>query len=215
MATHRRKPSVVGLGYVGLPVAVAFGMQGPTIGFDISAERVKELEAGHDRTGEVDGPALARADVRYTSNAGDLTAADFHVVAVPTPVDKGKHPDLTPVLDASRTVGEALKRGDIVVYESTVYPGATEDECVPVLEQVSGLQCGRDFHVGYSPQFFLGTTSVTGVIVDLTGVDVVQPGDRVSLAFELQSAIGVEPGMRFVVREGGHTVGAGLVTAVS
>ncbi len=152
MATHRRKPSVIGLGYVGLPVAVAFGMQGPTIGFDISAERVKELEAGHDRTGEVDGPALARADVRYTSNAGDLTAADFHVVAVPTPVDKGKHPDLTPVLDASRTVGEALKRGDIVVYESTVYPGATEDECVPVLERVSGLRCGRDFHVGYSPE---------------------------------------------------------------
>jgi UDP-N-acetyl-D-galactosamine dehydrogenase len=148
----KRIVSVIGLGYVGLPVAVAFGRVGRTIGFDISAERIAELRRGHDRTGEVAPEELRGADILFSNSIEDLRQADFHIVAVPTPVDKANQPDLSPMLRASETVGKALKKGDIVVYESTVYPGATEDECVPVLERVSGLACGRDFKVGYSPE---------------------------------------------------------------
>jgi UDP-N-acetyl-D-galactosamine dehydrogenase len=144
--------SVVGLGYVGLPVAVAFGKCRKTVGFDINATRIAELQAGHDRTGEVTADDLAKADILFTARIDELALADFHIVAVPTPVDAAKQPDLTPMLRASATVGQALKKGDIVVYESTVYPGVTEDECVPVLEQHSGLRCGVDFTVGYSPE---------------------------------------------------------------
>ena len=144
--------SVVGLGYVGLPVAVAFGKCRKTVGFDINPGRIAELKAGHDRTGEVTADDLAAADILFTNQTSELALADFHIVAVPTPVDAAKQPDLTPMLRASETVGKALKKGDIVVYESTVYPGVTEDECVPVLERVSGLVCGSDFTVGYSPE---------------------------------------------------------------
>lgn len=144
--------SVVGLGYVGLPVAVAFGKIRKTVGFDINARRIEELKAGHDRTGEVSSEDLNEADLLFTEKIEELRLADFHIVAVPTPVDEAKQPDLTPMLKASETVGRALKKGDIVVYESTVYPGVTEDECVPILERVSGLKCGIDFKVGYSPE---------------------------------------------------------------
>ena len=147
-----RNISVVGLGYVGLPVAVCFGEHTPVVGFDISAARIAELEEGCDRTGEVSAEELAGTDVTFTTSIDVLAAANFHIVAVPTPIDDAKRPDLTPLLAASRTVGQALSKGDIVVYESTVYPGATEEECVPVLEQISGLRCGVDFHVGYSPE---------------------------------------------------------------
>lgn len=147
-----RKVSVVGLGYVGLPVAVALGKVARTIGFDIKAGRIRELKAGKDRTGEVFPADLRKANILFTDRIEDLRLADFHIVAVPTPVDDANRPDLTPVIRASETVGKALKRGDIVVYESTVYPGATEEDCVPVLERVSGLKCGRDFKVGYSPE---------------------------------------------------------------
>ena len=144
--------SVIGLGYVGLPVAVAFGLKRRTIGFDINAGRIAELKRGHDRTGEVSGNDLQSADILFTDSIDELRGADFHIVAVPTPVDAAKQPDLTPMLKASETVGRALKKGDVVVYESTVYPGVTEDECVPILERVSGLLCGPDFTVGYSPE---------------------------------------------------------------
>ncbi|MBF8250555.1 MAG: capL [Deltaproteobacteria bacterium] len=144
--------SVVGLGYVGLPVAVAFGKIRKTVGFDINSKRIEELKAGHDRTGEVTPEELKAADILFTDKIAELRLADFHIVAVPTPVDDAKQPDLTPMLKASETVGKALKKGDIVVYESTVYPGVTEEECVPVLEKVSGLKCGSDFKVGYSPE---------------------------------------------------------------
>lgn len=150
--THSRRISVIGLGYVGLPVAVAFGQTARVVGFDINRERIAELSRGIDRTHEADAAELARADIHYTAEVGDLQAADFHIVAVPTPVDDAKRPDLSPMLRASETVAQALKPGDIVVYESTVYPGATEEDCVPVLERVSGLKCGRDFFVGYSPE---------------------------------------------------------------
>jgi len=149
---HGRRISVTGLGYVGLPVAVAFGHRGPVDGFDASAQRVAELKAGEDRTREVDAEELRGAEVLFTDDPSDLARADFHIVAVPTPIDEAKRPDLAPLLGASRTLGAQLKVGDIVVFESTVYPGATEEECVPVLEAASGLRCGEDFTVGYSPE---------------------------------------------------------------
>lgn len=144
--------SVIGLGYVGLPVAVAFGKVRRTVGFDINSVRIKELQSGYDRTGEVTSEDLQSADILFTEKLEELAYADFHIVAVPTPVDEAHQPDLSLMYKASETVGKALKCGDIVVYESTVYPGVTEEECVPVLERVSGLVCGRDFTVGYSPE---------------------------------------------------------------
>ena len=147
-----RTIAVIGLGYVGLPVAVAFGKVRKTVGFDINATRIAELKNGNDRTGEVLPEELRNADILFTDRIEDLKKADFHIVAVPTPVDAANQPDLTLMLRASETVGKALKKGDIVVYESTVYPGATEEECVPVLEMSSGLRCGSDFTVGYSPE---------------------------------------------------------------
>ena len=149
---HKRKISVVGLGYVGLPVAVEFGKREKVIGFDINPKRIAELKQGVDLTNEVEPADLKQADVLFTSDPADLKTADFHIVAVPTPVDDAKRPDLTPVIKASETVGRQVKKGDIVVYESTVYPGATEEDCVPVLERESGLKCGIDFFVGYSPE---------------------------------------------------------------
>ena len=151
--SHKRKISVIGLGYVGLPVAVAFARAGsPVVGFDIDAGRVHDLKAGRDRTGEIAAGELAQPGLAFTTDAAALRNADFHIVTVPTPIDDANRPDLGPLLAASRTVGAALKKGAVVVYESTVYPGATEDVCVPVLEQASGLRCGRDFAVGYSPE---------------------------------------------------------------
>lgn len=149
---HGRKISVVGLGYVGLPVAVAFGRKAETIGFDINEGRLAELRDGHDRTNEVADEDLRAAKIVFTSDIQTLARADFHIVAVPTPVDEAHQPDLTPVVRASETVAKAIKSGDIVVYESTVYPGVTEDVCVPILERISGLVCGKDFTVGYSPE---------------------------------------------------------------
>ncbi|GAA0602790.1 nucleotide sugar dehydrogenase [Caenispirillum bisanense] len=153
MPTHSRKVSVIGLGYVGLPVAVAFGLSGcPVVAFDINPNRIRELRENHDRTGEVETEELRRAGLRFTDDPADLAAADFHIVTVPTPINDARLPDLRPLIAASRTVGKVLKKGDIVVYESTVYPGATEEDCVPVLEAESGLRFGVDFTVGYSPE---------------------------------------------------------------
>jgi len=147
-----RTVSVIGLGYVGLPVAVAFGLSKKVIGFDLSESRIEELKLGKDRTLEVEKDELVRADILFTSNPEDLKKADFHIVAVPTPINKANQPDLGPMLSASHTIGQNLKKGDIVVFESTVYPGATEEDCVPILEAESGLKCGVDFKVGYSPE---------------------------------------------------------------
>ncbi len=144
---------VVGLGYVGLPLAAAFGKSGwKTYGFDINAERVRTLQAGEDWTHELTGKDLAATIVEYSADPSVIGKANTIIVAVPTPVDAANNPDMTPVHKASVTVGKHMQKGTIVVYESTVYPGATEDECVPILEQESGLQCGKDFWVGYSPE---------------------------------------------------------------
>ncbi len=148
-----RKIAVIGLGYVGLPLAVEFGKQLDTLGFDIDAERVDELKQGHDRTLETTSDEIVSAHrLRFSCDAADLTSCDVFIVSVPTPVDEKKNPDFTPLIRASETVARALKRGDIVIYESTVYPGATEEVCVPVLERVSGLKFNADFFCGYSPE---------------------------------------------------------------
>ena len=147
------KLAVVGLGYVGLPLAVEFGKQRPVLGFDINKKRIEELKAGRDHTLEVESEELAAAvHLRYSAEAESLAEANVFIVTVPTPIDQYKQPDLTPLIRASETIGRVLKRGDIVVYESTVYPGATEEVCVPVLESVSGLRFNEDFYAGYSPE---------------------------------------------------------------
>lgn len=147
------KLAVVGLGYVGLPLAVAFGKQRTVIGFDINEARIEALKKGHDHTLELDRTELASATgLRYTSDRTELAAANVFIVTMPTPIDEFKQPDLTPLIRASETIGRALKAGDLVIYESTVYPGVTEEICVPVLERVSGLRFNQDFFAGYSPE---------------------------------------------------------------
>jgi UDP-N-acetyl-D-galactosamine dehydrogenase len=149
----QEKIAVIGLGYVGLPVALAFARKFEgVIGFDVHREKVEELRSGHDRNGEVSADVLKRSQLRFSHDEADLAGASFFVVAVPTPVDENNVPDLTPVIRASETVGRALSHGAVVVYESTVYPGVTEDVAAPVLERTSGLARGRDFKVGYSPE---------------------------------------------------------------
>lgn len=145
--------AVIGLGYVGLPLAVEFGKLRPVVGFDIKPDRIAELRAGRDHTREVPPEELAEArHLTLTADPADLSAATIFIVTVPTPIDAHKRPDLTPLIKASETVGRALKTGDIVIYESTVYPGATEEDCVPVLERFSGLTYNADFFCGYSPE---------------------------------------------------------------
>jgi len=147
-----RTIAVVGLGYVGLPLAVAFAKKWPVIGFDVNPERVRELREGRDRNDEVDASALSQSGIEFTDDPERLARANFYIVAVPTPVDRANQPDLSRLVRASETVGKTLGKGDMVVYESTVYPGVTEEVCVPVLERASGLRCGEDFKVGYSPE---------------------------------------------------------------
>ena len=145
--------AVVGLGYVGLPLAVEFGKHRDVLGFDINTRRIEELRAGRDHTLEVDGPELAEAvHLRFSADPAELASANVFIVTVPTPIDEYKQPDLTPLERASETIGRVLTRGDIVIYESTVYPGATEEVCVPVLERISGLKFNVDFYAGYSPE---------------------------------------------------------------
>jgi UDP-N-acetyl-D-galactosamine dehydrogenase len=144
---------VVGMGYVGLPLAAAFGSRFPTVGFDVSHARVEALRQGEDRTGELDADQLRESRLlEFTEDAERLRGCNFVVVCVPTPVDRHKRPDLAPLLSASRTIGQKLSKGCVVVYESTVYPGCTEEDCAPVLERESGLRLNRDFWVGYSPE---------------------------------------------------------------
>ncbi|MBT3558469.1 MAG: nucleotide sugar dehydrogenase [Rhodospirillales bacterium] len=151
--SHNRLLSIIGLGYVGLPAAVSFARAGNhVVAFDINEQRIAELESGVDHTNEVTSEELASASLHLSHDKSDLQNADFHIVTVPTPIDENNQPDLSPLLSASHMIGSYLKKGDIVVYESTVYPGATEEECVPILESVSSLKLGEDFSVGYSPE---------------------------------------------------------------
>ncbi len=147
-----RKIAVIGLGYVGLPVAVHLGRHQHVIGFDISKERIQELKNGKDYSQEVSSLELSKTNITFTHEQADLKEADFYIISVPTPIDNANKPDLRHLLSASKIVAECLKQGDIVVFESTVYPGATEEDCVPVLESISGLRFGHDFSVGYCPE---------------------------------------------------------------
>jgi UDP-N-acetyl-D-galactosamine dehydrogenase len=148
----RQRIAVVGLGYVGLPVTVAFGKLGPVIGFDINKAKIEDLRRGEDRTGEVSKADLLQAHITFTDDPSALKSADFIIVAVPTPINAALQPDLTALMRASELIGTHLKAGTIVVYESTVYPGATEEICGPILARCSGLRCGKDFKLGYSPE---------------------------------------------------------------
>lgn len=156
MKTEDIRICVIGLGYVGLPLARLFSTKFPTIGFDMNQSRVDALMSGHDATLEVDDALLQEAISKYgfvcTTDLEQIRDCNFYVVAVPTPVDRNNHPDLTPLLGASNTVGQVISRGDVVVYESTVYPGVTEEECLPQVERVSGLKFNEDFFAGYSPE---------------------------------------------------------------
>ncbi len=159
---NKHKISIIGLGYVGLPLAVEFGKKYPTIGFDINQSRIAELSSGHDATLEVTDEYLKSvidgvdcdpgSSIKFSYNTEDIADSNIYIITVPTPVDSYNRPDLTPLYKASETVGRVMKKGDIVIYESTVYPGVTEEECVPVLEQVSGMKFNEDFYCGYSPE---------------------------------------------------------------
>ena len=153
MNLDQKTIAVIGLGYVGLPLAVEFAKKRAVIGFDIQAKRIEELSTGHDRTLELSKEELKEAaHLSFTANPGDLQKAQIFIVTVPTPINSANQPDITLLLKASDTVGRVLKQGDVVIYESTVYPGCTEEDCVPVLEKVSGLKFNIDFFVGYSPE---------------------------------------------------------------
>ncbi|MCR5672923.1 MAG: nucleotide sugar dehydrogenase [Lachnospiraceae bacterium] len=149
---QKEKIALVGLGYVGMPIAVAFAKKVKVVGFDLNRDKINAYKAGKDATKEVGDEAIAKSTVEFTSDPADLKSAKFHIVAVPTPINQDKTPDLYPVESASEILGRNLTKGSIVVYESTVYPGVTEDICVPILERESGLKCGTDFKVGYSPE---------------------------------------------------------------
>ena len=150
---HEEKLSLVGLGYVGMPIAVAFAKKGvDVIGFDLNKEKIKLYKSGIDPTKEVGDDAIKASTVDFTADESRLREAKFHIVAVPTPVNTDHTPDLSPVIGASEILGRNLTKGSIVVYESTVYPGCTEDVCIPILERESGLKCGADFKIGYSPE---------------------------------------------------------------
>lgn len=150
--SHQRKISVIGLGYVGLTVAVAFGQMGKVLGFDKDAERIKELKQGIESNHEVTPQQLKKAKIEYTSKSQDLKKADFHIVTVPTPIDASKRPDFSILFAITESLARQLKEGDIVVYESTVYPGVIEEKCIPILEHFSKLTCNKNFSVGYSPE---------------------------------------------------------------
>ncbi|PYB69532.1 Vi polysaccharide biosynthesis UDP-N-acetylglucosamine C-6 dehydrogenase TviB [Pseudomonas sp. LB-090624] len=153
LSLNEIKLAVIGLGYVGLPLAVEFGKTRDVIGFDINQGRIDALRQGHDSTLEVSDAELKESTgLTYTANSSDLQACNVYIVTVPTPIDEYKQPDLTPLIRASETIGKVLKQGDVVIYESTVYPGATEEDCVPVLEKFSGLKFNKDFFAGYSPE---------------------------------------------------------------
>jgi UDP-N-acetyl-D-galactosamine dehydrogenase len=185
--------SVVGLGYVGLPIALAFAKKVRVIGFDINEERINMMKEGVDPSGEIEPEEFEGCDITFTANADDLKNADFHIVAVPTPINPSHQPDLTPLISASTTLGSVLKKGDYVVYESTVYPGCTEEDCIPVLEKVSGLKFGTDFKVGYSPERINPGDKVhtLDTIVKVVGAGDEESTEQVAKVYEMVVSAGI------------------------
>ena len=199
------KLSIIGLGYVGLPLAVEFGKKYEVVGFDINKNRIDELKQGYDRTLEVSKEELKEAKkLTFTTSIGDIKDSNIYIVTVPTPIDKHKNPDLTPLIMASKTVGRVLKKDDIVIYESTVYPGCTEEVCVPVLEKESGLKFNKDFYCGYSPERInpgdkehrvvnikkvtSGSTSKTAKIVDELYRSIIKAGTHLASSIKVAEA---------------------------
>ncbi len=185
--------AVIGLGYVGLPIALAFARKLRVIGFDIATNRVEMMKQGIDPSKELGPDAFEGCDIHFTANAEDLREASFYVVAVPTPVDQHRVPDLTPLTKASETLSKVLKPGDYVVYESTVYPGCTEEDCLPILEKGSGLQLGRDFKLGYSPERINPGDAVhtlSNVVKVASGSDP-EAAEEIALTYELVVEAGV------------------------
>ncbi len=193
LTAKKTKLAVIGLGYVGLPIALEFAKNTSVIGFDINEKRVEMMREGIDPSNELEAAEFEQKDIHFTANSEDLAEAKFFVIAVPTPVNRFKVPNLTPLIKASETVGKLLKPGDYVVYESTVYPGCTEDDCVPILERESGLKMGRDFKVGYSPERINPGDRVhtlTNVIKVVSGCDELAL-EEVSKVYELVIDAGV------------------------
>ena len=208
LVNKQARVAVVGLGYVGLPLAAAFGKQVDVIGFEIHLEKVEQLKSGFDATGELTSEDLKNTMIQYTTDSGDLKAADFIIVTVPTPIDENNNPDLTPMEKASKTIGQNLKKGAIVVYESTVYPGVTEDICVPILEQESGLKCGLDFKVGYSPERINPgdkVHTVDKIIKVVSGMDE-ETLDTVAQVYELIITAGVHRASSIKVAEAAKVI---------
>lgn len=216
MATHKkinqsklnRKISVTGLGYVGLPVAVAFGILAPVVAFDINERRLTQLKSGLDVTGEIDPATLKQAQLILTSDPADLKQADFHIITVPSPINHAKQPDFSHLIAASTTIGKVLKKGDIVVYESTVYPGATEERCIPVLEKMSGLKSGKDFFVGYSPER-INPGDKERTFTAIQKVVAAQTKESLAVVAEVYSAVveaGVHPVSSIMVAEAAKVI---------
>ena len=205
---RKAKIAVVGLGYVGLPLAAAFGKKMDVIGFEIHTEKVAQLKSGFDATGEMSSDDLKETDINYTTNPADLKNTDFIIVTVPTPIDENNNPDLTPMEKASVTIGKNLKKGAIVVYESTVYPGVTEDICVPILEHESGLRCGVDFKVGYSPERINPgdkVHTVDKIIKVVSGMDA-ETLETVAQVYELIITVGVHRAPSIKVAEAAKVI---------
>jgi len=202
------KLSLIGLGYVGLPIALEFAKKISVIGFDISKERIKMMNSRKDPSEELSAEAFDKCDIMFTSNPDDLKEASFHIVAVPTPIDNHNMPDLSPLIAASKTVGKILKKGDYVVYESTVYPGATEEDCIPVLEEYSGLKYLKDFKVGYSPERINPgdkVNTLSSVIKIVSGCDE-NALDNVAKTYELVVKAGVHKAPTIKVAEAAKVI---------
>jgi len=203
LTNKKAQLSVIGLGYVGLPIALEFAKQIKVIGFDIKPERVELMRKNIDPSNELTSDAFTGADIHFTSDPSDLKQASFHIIAVPTPTNRNNLPDLTPVLKASETVGRVLKKGDYVVYESTVYPGCTEEDCIPVLERFSDLKCGIDFKVGFSPERINpGDTNhtLTKIIKVTSGCDA-EAAENIAKTYELIIKAGVHRASSIKVAE--------------
>lgn len=204
----KKKIAIVGLGYVGLPLAVAFGNCFETIGFDIDKRKVESLENNYDATGEVSNEQLLETNIDYTTDPSRLSEASFIIVTVPTPIDVNNNPDLTPVRSSSIAIGKNLSSGSIIVYESTVYPGVTEEICVPLLEEYSGLKCGKDFTVGYSPERINPgdkVHTVDKIIKVVSGQDE-QTLDTVAKVYELVVHAGVHRASSIQVAEAAKVI---------
>lgn len=202
------KLSLIGLGYVGLPIALEFAKHIPVIGYDISEERVNKMKNNIDPSNELNSDAFEGCDIVFTTRPEDLKEASFHIVAVPTPIDSHNMPDLSPLIAATRTVGKILKKGDYIVYESTVYPGATEEDCIPVLEELSGLKFNEDFKVGYSPERINPgdkVNTLSTVVKIVSGSDDVSL-DNIAKTYELVVKAGVHRAPTMKVAEAAKVI---------